>query len=144
MPNTKTVYSLRADRDYIAKVQAASLSPKPFGLKATNGLFGSGEWWQNIETGVIPLIRFSGTITRLLRTGMHNESESFEMLSADGKNFQYDCVAADRKDRKLYQVGSRVELSFVRQELKQPVLTTTGEVRDTHSRSLVEIKIDVA
>ena len=140
----KIVYSLRDDRDYIAKVQAASLSPKPFGLKATDGLFGSEQWWRNIEAGIIPLIRFSGTITRLVRTGMHNESESFEMLTPDGTSFKYDCIAADRRDRKLYRVGSRVELSFVRQELKQPVMTTTGEVHDTHSRSLIEIRIDAA
>ena len=95
----KTIYSLREDRDYVAKVQAASLSPKPFGLKATDGLFGSEQWWHNIESGVIPLIRVTGTITRLLRTGMHNESESFEMLTPDGKSFQYDCVAAARRER---------------------------------------------
>ena len=140
----KTVYNLREDRDYVAKVQAASLSPKPFGLKATDGLFGSDQWWHNVETGVIPRIRVTGVIARLLRTGMHNESESFEMLTSDGKSFQYDCIAADHRDRKLYQVGSRIELSFVRQELKQPVMTTTGEVHDTHSRSLIEIKIDAA
>jgi hypothetical protein len=138
----KTVYSLREDRDHIAKVQAATLSPKLFGLKATGGLFGSEQWWHSIEIGVIPLIRYTGTIIRLLRTGMHNETESFEMLTPDGQNFQYDFVAADRGDRKLYRVGARVELSFVRQELKQPVMTTTGEVHDTHSRSLIEIRID--
>lgn len=98
----KTVYSLREDCEYIAKVQAASLNPKPFGLKTTDGLFGTEQWWHNVETGVIPLIRLTGTITRLLRAGMHKETESFEMLTSDGKNFQYDCVAADRIDRKLY------------------------------------------
>jgi len=61
------------------------------------------------------------------------------MLTSDGKSFQYDCVAADPKDRKLYQVGSRIELSFVRQ-----VMTTTRDVHDTHSRSLIAIKIDAA
>jgi hypothetical protein len=140
----KTVYSLREQHDYIAQVQTASLSPKPFGLKATHGLFGSEEWWRNIETGVIPLTRYSGTITRLLRTGMHNESQSFELLTDDGQTFQYDCVAADRRDRKLYRVGARVELSFVSQELKQPVRTTTGEIHDTHSRSLIEARVDAA
>jgi hypothetical protein len=140
----KTVFKLRDQRDYIAKVQAASLSPKPFGLKATHGLFGSEEWWRNIETGVIPVMRYSGTITRMFRAGMHNESECFEMVTEDGQSFQYDCIAADRRDRKLYRVGARVELSFVSQELKQPVRTTTGEVHDTHSRSLIEARVDAA
>lgn len=140
----KTVYHLRDDGVHIADVQAATLSPKPFGLKATRGLFGSDEWWRNIETGVIPLIRYSGTITRLLRTGMHNESQSFELVTDDGQTFQYDWVAADRRDRKLYRVGARVELFFVSQELKQPVRTTTGEVHHTFSRSLIEARVDAA
>ena len=80
----------------------------------------------------------------MFRTGMHNESQSFELLTDDGQTFQYDCVAADPRDRKLYRVGARVELSFVRQELKQPILTITEEVHDTHSRSLLEIKVDAA
>ena len=138
----KTVYSLRDQRDYIVQVQAASLSSKPFGLKITHGLFGSEEWWRNIETGVIPVIGYAGTITRLFRAGMHNESECFEMLTNDGRSFQYDCKATDKKDRKLYRVGARIELSFVLQELKQPVLTIEGKVHDTHSRSLIEAKIE--
>jgi hypothetical protein len=138
----KTVYSLRNHGDYVARVQAASLSPKPFGLKVTHGLFGSEEWWRNIEVGIIPVIRYTGKITRLFRAGMQNESECFEMLTNDGRNFQCDCVATDRKDRKLYRVGVRVDLSFVLQELKQPVLTTRGEIHDTHSRSLIEAKVE--
>lgn len=140
----KTVYSLRNRHDHIAQVQAASLSPKPFGLKATHGLFGSAEWWCNVEAGVIPVIRYSGTVTRLFRAGLHNESECFEMVMEDGQIFQYDCMATDKRNRKLYRVGARVELSFVLQELKQPVRTTTGEVHDTHSRSLIEAKVGTA
>ena len=61
----KTVYYLRDDLDYVAKVQTASLSPKPFGLKVTHGLFGSEEWWRSIETGVVPVIRYAGTIAHV-------------------------------------------------------------------------------
>ena len=140
----KTVYCLREDRDHIAAVQTASLGPKPFGLKPTDGLFGSDIWWQNIETGVIPLVRLAGTITRLFRVGMHNDTECFEMVMPDGRTFQYDCKVAHRKDRKLYQVGRKVEFSYVRQDLKKPAMTTTGEIHDTHSRCIIEIKIDEA
>lgn len=138
----KTVYHLRDRNDYIAQVQAASLSPKPFGLKVTHGLFGSVEWWRNIETGLIPVIRYSGIITRLFRAGVHNESERFEMVTQDGQSFEYDCISIDRRDRKLYRIGARVELSFVSQELKQPVCMTTGEIHDTHSRSLIEARVE--
>jgi hypothetical protein len=138
----KIVYSLREDLDHIAAVQAAVRSPKPFGFKATNALFGSDIWWQNIDTGIIPLVRLTGTIARLFRAGMQNESECFEMIMPDGQTFQYDCKVAHRKDRKLYQVGRKVEFCYVQQELKRPVMTTTGEVCDTHSRSIISIKID--
>ena len=140
----KTVYHLRHDRAQIADVRAATLSPKPFGLKATHGLFGSDEWWQNIEAGVIPIVRFAGTITRLYRTGMHNESQSFQMRMDDGKTFDYTCVVAYRRDRKLYRVGARVELCFVSEELKQPVFMTTGEIYSTHSQTLIEARVGTA
>ena len=137
----KTIYHLRQDHKHIENVQAASLSSKPFGLKVVNGLFGSEDWWHNVDTGVIPLIRHTGTITRLFRAGMHNESECFEIVGSDGQIFHYDCIALNRRDRKLYKVGAYVELVFVRQELKQPVLTTTGDIYDTHSRCLIEVRI---
>lgn len=137
----KSIYHLRQDFKYVEAAQAASLSAKPFGLKVVNGLFGSEEWWHNVETGVIPLIRYKGTITRLFRAGMHNESECFEIVGSDGQMFHYDCISLNRRDRKLYKVGAYVELAFVRQELKHPVLTTTGDIYDTHSRSLIEVRI---
>ena len=140
----KTIYNLREDRGRIAKAQAASLSSKPFGLKATHGLFGSEEWWHNLETGVIPLIRRTGNITRLFRAGMHNESQCFEMGVTGGQKFQYDCVAMDRTDRAVYKVGAYIELLFVEEELKQPVLTASGAVYDTHSHILIEIRISKA
>lgn len=55
--------------------------------------------------------------------------------------FEYDCVAAEREDRKLYKVGAHIELTFVENELKQPVLYTNRKVADTHALNLVEIRI---
>lgn len=137
----ETIYHLREDREQIANTQAASLSAKPFGLKPTDGLFASDEWWHNLDVGVIPVLRYAGSITRLFRSGMHNESECFEIVRSDGQTFRYDCIASNRRDRKRYKVGAYVELAFVRQELKQPVLTTTGDIYDTHALCLIEVRI---
>jgi hypothetical protein len=137
----KTVYHLRKDTGHIAHVQSASLSPKASGLKATRGLFGSEEWWQNIKSGLIPQSRKTGTITRLFRAGMHNESQCFEMVCLDGERFEYNCIAANREYRRLYKIGAHVELTFVENELKQPILYTDGRIADTHSRSLIEVRI---
>lgn len=43
-PSMKTIYHLLKNRQLIADAQAASLSPKPFGLTTTHGLFGSDQW----------------------------------------------------------------------------------------------------
>jgi len=134
----KTVYNLRDDVKHIADVQEASLSPKPFGLKAKQGLYGSEVWWQNIEEGKIPLIKFKGKITKLFTSGMDYEP-CFEMKMADGKTFEYDCVATKKSDKKLFQVGNDVEISFVFHPLKTPIETPTGFQKDV--RCLIEIRI---
>jgi hypothetical protein len=136
----KTVYSLRDDKKQIADVQEASLSPKPFGLKATQGLFGSDIWRQNIQTGKIPLIQFTGIITKLMRTGMHNEYPCFEMKLANGETFDYDCKVMNRADRKLYQVGNKIKISFVFQPLKKTIETPSGFQKDV--RCLIEIRVE--
>lgn len=136
----KTIYHLREDRERIANSQAASLSPKPFGLKPVDGLFASDQWWHNLDKGVIPIIRYAGTITRVFRSEIENGPQCFEILS-DGNPFQYNCVASSRRDRKLYKVGAYVELAFVRQELKRPVVIKAGEAYDTHVLCLVEVRI---
>lgn len=105
------VYSLREDRQQVADTQAASLSPKPFGVKQTHGLFGSEEWWRKIEAGVIPLVRLRGRITWLFRVGMHNDTSCFEMTLPDGHTFAYDCLAINRRDRRHYR-GARLSSSI--------------------------------
>src|SRR5258708_33009775 len=101
----KTIYQLRKNRQFIADAQAASLSPKPFGLKTTHGLFGADQWWQNVEAAVIPQIRKVGAITRLFGAGMHNESQGFEMVCQDGEKMEYDFVCEYRTVLKRYIRG---------------------------------------
>jgi hypothetical protein len=72
---------------------------------------------------------------------MHNESECFEITSSDGQRFQYNRIALNRRDRKLYKPSAYVELTFARQELKRPALTTTGNIYDTHALCLIEVCI---
>ena len=136
----KTVYSLRDDHKHIADVQEASLSSKPFGLKPTQGLFGSASWWKNIENGIIPLTQFTGFITKLFRSGMHNEYLCFEMIMPNGRTLDYDCKVMNSKDRKLYQVGSKIEISFVFQTLKTPI--KVGTDYETEVKCLIEIRVE--
>ena len=45
------VYQLRRNQKFIDQVQKATLTTKEFGIQQTHGLFGSPEWWKNIQTG---------------------------------------------------------------------------------------------
>jgi hypothetical protein len=71
----KTIYQLREDHERIALTQAASLSPRPFGLKPVNGLFASDDWWQNLDTGVIPIVKTGPEGGRRLRLKVRFPSE---------------------------------------------------------------------
>ena len=75
LSNLKLVYELKKDLEnkpeYVQEVQSVSLdSSKPhIGLKGNKGLYGSQQWWENINSGDIP-IKFSyGVITRVYEAG---------------------------------------------------------------------------
>lgn len=53
---------LKTNLERISLTQALTLdtSRPSMGLKGNLGLFGSGEWWNNIKNGTMPLLRISG------------------------------------------------------------------------------------
>ena len=57
---------LKDNPEQIAMTQSLTLDKsRPYmGLKGTNGLFGSKEWWDSIKQGKMPLLHVSGVITR--------------------------------------------------------------------------------
>ncbi len=67
----RTIYllskMLEEDPEYMKKVQNLTLNEsKPYlGLKGTFGLFGSEEWWKNIEANIIPQREIKGTIIKV-------------------------------------------------------------------------------
>jgi len=136
----KVVYSLRSDTQHIADVQAASLSPKPFGIRPSPDLFGSAPWWKKVESGLIAASTLTGTITKLSRVGMHNDTATFEMRTSEGGTFEYDCVASTKRDRRLYRVGAEIEFSYVLQPLKDPSRALPG--RGGCVLCPIEIKLD--
>ncbi|HZF01564.1 MAG TPA: hypothetical protein VE344_06665 [Methylomirabilota bacterium] len=58
------IYLLKKNVQRIGKVQKASMGSTGYGFENTHGLFGSAEWWQQVESGKLQTHTISGIITR--------------------------------------------------------------------------------
>lgn len=125
----KLVYRLSEELDndlgQVAAAQALSLdATRPcVGLKGTHGLFGSPEWWANIEAGIIPKKRLSGVIARVYVAGQDYSDvpNAFDLRGSDGHVHMEGIYVNSQDDVALYQVGRQVEVVYVLDELKMPL-----------------------
>jgi hypothetical protein len=115
MDRMKVIYDLQNDLWRIEQVQKASLSPEPVGLKATHGLVGSEEWWDNIERGRLP-IHF-GNIAQLW-AGRSGDYPEVEITGLNGEGSRWLCpIDCDVAQREL-KIGRAIEISYVAQQFK--------------------------
>jgi hypothetical protein len=129
MYQVKMVYQLSKelaqDSEQIADAQALTLdqSRPHFGLKGSFGLFGSAEWWANIKTGVMPLKHLSGVIKRIYVAGQERSGapNAFDLLSDNGQVRMEGIYVNSPEDFALYQVGRKVDIVYVLDELKMPL-----------------------
>ncbi|MEQ1618699.1 MAG: hypothetical protein ABL883_10190 [Terricaulis sp.] len=127
MADMKVVYALKdelaRDPERLRRTHALSLNKeKPLmGLAATHGLFGSPEWWRDVDKGLIRREQYRGVITRLFVAGMDygDEPNSFEIESNDGVKFIWNMLSLEEGDASLYQVGRWAEIETVFTELKR-------------------------
>ncbi|MDP9932633.1 hypothetical protein [Variovorax paradoxus] len=114
---------LKADPGRIALAQALTLNAaKPrMGLKGTLGLFGSPEWWANIEQRRMPLRFVQGIIRSTYFAGQDEPGDhnSFELLLEDGATYDESIYANDKASRALFRVGHRVEIVYALDESKR-------------------------
>lgn len=122
----KLVYTLaeelKADPETVALTHALTQDKsRPYmGLKGTFGLYGSPEWWDNIEQGKMPLLRMSGIIKGTHVWGQdETEANTVSLELADGSIHYEGMYVNDEGDISLYQVGSRVEIVYALDELKK-------------------------
>lgn len=115
---------LKAKPEQITLTQSLTLDQsRPYmGLKGTNGLFGSPEWWNNINQGKIPLQHVSGVITRTYIAGQDPSpvDNCFSLLLDNGSICEesiYDYIKEE--DKRLFQIGSKVEIIYALDELKR-------------------------
>lgn len=124
----KRVYQLSEelahDPEQVADAQALTLdqSRPRIGLKGSHGLFGSPEWWANIEAGAMPLKHLSGVIKRVYVAGQERSDvpNTFDLSSSDGMVRMEGIYVNSPDDVALYQVGRKVDVVYVLDELKMP------------------------
>lgn len=105
------VYDLAADKEHVRHVQDASLHRPGFGFPPEPFLFGSPEWWREVETERIPRHWAEGVITDVYWASMADYPE-FRMRSAAGAETTW----TRKGDVRRYVEGLRVKVSFVELE----------------------------
>ncbi len=141
----RTIYllskMLEEDPEYMKKVQNLTLNEsKPYlGLKGTFGLFGSEEWWKNIEANIIPQREIKGTIIKVYRSGQDN-TEKFNTINilTDEEKIHTEGMYANKKpDKTLYKQGAKINIKYAYEPMKnQP----TSEIQN-NAEIVLEVSI---
>jgi hypothetical protein len=122
----KVVYRLteamKADPEEVALTRALTLdqSKPTMGLKGNLGLYGSQQWWDNIEQGKMPLLRLSGFISDVYVAGQDEDDlNTVDIKLADGSVHPVGIYVNDETDSNLYQIDSRLEIVYALDRLKR-------------------------
>jgi hypothetical protein len=134
-----TIYDLREDHQRIRWMQEATMTTRDFGLEPTHGLFGSEDWWQNIELGRLPTFQVSGLITNVYNIGEGDHPE-FSMVDNLGIETTWKREVNHADDDDLYIIGRMIELEYVLQRTRID-LTDLG-IEQTE-KCVLSVRIDV-
>ncbi len=98
------------------------------GLKGSHGLFGSQEWWKNIEERKIPLMDVSGIVQKVYVTGQDESAtnNTVDLLLTDGSIRAESIYTNNEEDAKLFRVGSKVNVVYALDELKRQPASDGG------------------
>ena len=91
------------------------------GLKGSNGLYASHEWWASIESGKMPTKLVAGVITRAYHAGQGDTGPDnmADILTHEGSIQSIGIEVNDPEDAKLFRVGQSVEVVYALDELKK-------------------------
>ena len=134
-----TIYDLREDHQRIRWTQEATMTTRDFGLEPTHGLFGSADWWLNIEQGRLPTFQLSGLITNIYNVGEGDHPE-FSMVDHTGIETTWKREVNRSEDDDLYVIGRMIELEYVLQRTRID-LTDLGI--DQTEKCVLSVRIDV-
>tara|TARA_R110001583_G_C5580675_1_gene402861 strand:- start:69 stop:542 length:474 start_codon:yes stop_codon:yes gene_type:complete len=137
---------LKVDAKQVELAQALTLNPdKPLlGLKGSLGLFGSHEWWESIEKGVMPVCIMQGAIVRAYVAGKDRNGSSpndmIEVLLEDGSVCHDGIYTNDKSDVRLFVPGARVALAYIYDELKAQSASDGGI---NYARVVLEMAVSI-
>ncbi|MGY1446334.1 hypothetical protein ACW582_03935 [Pseudomonas chlororaphis] len=134
---------LRRDPGQVLLVQSLTLDKnRPLlGLKGAFGLFGSKEWWANIEQRVMPTKQLSGVIVKTYYSGQDGDmpDNTMDLLLEGGAICTEGIYVHDEEDVGFYQVGSRVDIFYAFDPLKDK-----NSSRDKSGASKVVIEVAIS
>ncbi|WP_336936772.1 hypothetical protein [Acinetobacter modestus] len=126
----KLVYNLKdyllVNQDWIDGAQETTLDESSTaGLKGNYGLFGSDEWWENIENGNIETYVVSGTIMGLNEENTFMEANKVTTIKLDNEEREiYGGVDFTNEEieiryRSLFKVGNKIVTFYILDKLKE-------------------------
>ncbi len=123
----KVVYflseELKVDPQQVILTQALTLdqSRPRMGLKGKYGLFGSDEWWSNIEQRKMPLLFLSGIIKKAYVAGQDPSASNntVDLLLDNNSIRAVGIYVNDKRDVKFFRCGHRVDVVYALDEMKQ-------------------------
>src|SRR6218665_32940 len=116
MNQLKEIYNLISDDRLIRLSQDPYDRNLQYTIKEGGGLlFGTKEWFREIVSGLIDKCVVKGVISRVYMSG-HNDYPEFEIENSESKT-TWTRLGID----KMYQVGKRVELTYVDKASKRPL-----------------------
>ncbi|RDZ27238.1 hypothetical protein [Lysobacter silvisoli] len=144
----KRVFSLsselESDPERVALTQTLTKDEsRPFmGLKGTHGLFGSPEWWSNIELRNMPLLFVSGQISRayVVSQDSCDANDTIDLIAHDGSIRSVGIYTNDERDVALFREGFWVEMVYALDELKSQPARDGGVA---YSRVALEVAISL-
>lgn len=131
----KLVYLLseefKNDPEYVSLTQKLTLdkSKSYIGLNGTYGLFGSQEWWDNINNNKMPLLFLSGIIERAYIAGQEplRYNNTIDLMLDDGSIQMVGIYVNDKSNADLFKVGYKTSIIYALDELKPGAARNFGQ-----------------
>ncbi|MCF2860512.1 hypothetical protein L1286_23910 [Pseudoalteromonas sp. SMS1] len=132
----KLVYEVKkeieSEPEVVRLTQSLTLdNSKPYdGLNGSYGLYGSEEWFENLNSGVIPRKEISGVIEKVYSIGMDEEDgpNTIDIILDDNwETIREGIYINNQTDVELFKVGRRVVVLYFIEELKLPSDTPSGK-----------------
>jgi hypothetical protein len=132
---------LKMDPDRVFATQQLTMdrSRPELGLKGDYGLFGSAEWWGNVEGRKMPLIFIEGRILRAYPDGQDADiNNSVDIVCPDGSVKSIGIYVNDEDDVEYFSEGHWLEMVYALDKLKKQPASDGGV---NYSKVAIEVAV---